>query len=113
MFALEKTIAIDPHLQSSPQDRRQRLGKQPALRLLPLPARNERGEGRGEGKALKALPENDLVFRPPLPYPAHEPPARSRRGNEADSLGRQLLPPQYFGGYEVQRCQARRWFSGN
>src|SRR5258708_37706868 len=48
--------------QRSPQDRRQSHGEQAALRLLPLPARNERGEGRGEGKALKTLPENDLGF---------------------------------------------------
>src|SRR5947209_254346 len=33
-----------------------------AFRLLPLPTRNERGEGRGEGKALKTLLENDLPF---------------------------------------------------
>ena len=49
-------------LQRSPQDRRQRHGEQETLRLLPLPARNERGEGRGEGKTLKTLPENDPVF---------------------------------------------------
>src|SRR6266446_6141593 len=60
-------------LQRSPLDRRQRYGEQATLRRLPLPARNERGEGRGEGKALKTLPENDPVF------PRH--PSRSLSSN--------------------------------
>src|SRR6266567_383008 len=62
-------------LKGRPQDRRQRRGEQTALPLLPLPARNERGEGRGEGKALKTLLENDPVF------PRHRPPSPS--GNTA------------------------------
>ncbi len=49
-------------LQRKPQDRRQTYGAQAALHLLPLPARNERGEGRGEGKTFKTLPENNLAF---------------------------------------------------
>jgi hypothetical protein len=59
---LSSLILAYSRLQRSPQDRRQGHGEQAALRLLPLPARNERGEGRGEGKALKTLSENDLVF---------------------------------------------------
>src|SRR5713226_7171198 len=65
-----------------------------------------KGEGRGRGIELSDPARVNLL-------PAHEPPDRSRRGNEADSLGRQLFPPHYFGGYEVQGCRARRWFSAN
>src|SRR5713101_8386609 len=65
-----------------------------------------KGEGRGRGIELSDPARVNLL-------PAHEPPDRSRRGNEADSLGRQLFPPHYFGGYELQGCRARRWFSGS
>lgn len=34
-----------------------------AVNLLPLPATQERGEGRGEGKALKTLTKNNRNMR--------------------------------------------------
>src|SRR6266849_8223331 len=63
-----------------------------------------KGEGTVRGIELSDPARVNLL-------PLHEPAVRSRRGNEADSLGRQLFPPHYFGGYEVQGCRARRWFS--
>src|SRR6266702_6353011 len=54
--------------------------------VFSLSPRGTSGEGRGEGKALKTLLENDLVFRPPLP----DPPLREhrlRRGDESRRSG--------------------------
>ena len=43
--------------------------------------------------------------------PPHEPPVRSRRGNEAESTVPQYLPPPHVGGYPVQRAKARDFVS--
>jgi agmatine deiminase len=64
--------------------------------LTPLPS-----DGRGEkqracaGKAKGVRYTNRLTKIPP----SHEPALRSRRGNEADSMDSQGLPPPHVGGY--------------
>jgi hypothetical protein len=45
--------------------------------------------------------------------PLHEPPARSRRREEAVRLGIQRPPPRYLGGYRVQGFNARIVSSAN
>src|SRR6266702_4157545 len=71
------------------------------------------GERENRSARFRQSGASRLVAARVAVFPAHEPPVRSRRGKEADFLGRQHFPPHYFGGYEVQRCRASRWFSGN